>query len=100
MTTTLDYDAPRNSDLEDAKVPPLDLAPARAEGLADDMDDDGLVLTSLLGLRGADLSGEELTVQVIPKRSDEFTCTVCYLVLHRSRRFGADGGRAVCVDCC
>nr|GLK33485.1 hypothetical protein GCM10017611_03270 [Rhodococcus wratislaviensis] len=26
-------------------------------------------------LPGADLSGEELTVRVIPSRADEFTCT-------------------------
>ncbi|SEE89126.1 protein of unknown function [Rhodococcus jostii] len=37
-------------------------------------------------LPGADLSGIEFTVRVIPKRSDEFTCTSCFLAHHYSRR--------------
>ncbi|RZL75216.1 MAG: DUF4193 domain-containing protein, partial [Rhodococcus sp. (in: high G+C Gram-positive bacteria)] len=48
-------------------------------------------------LPGADLSGEEFTVRVIPKQSDEFTCTSCFLVHHRSRL--ADGGQLICRDC-
>ena len=48
---------------------------------------------------GADLSGEELTVKVIPKQADEFTCSVCFLVQHRSRLSADNGGRLVCVDC-
>ena len=50
-------------------------------------------------LPGADLSGEELTVKVIPKQADEFTCSVCFLVQHRSRLSSDTGGRLVCVDC-
>ena len=50
-------------------------------------------------LPGADLSGEELTVKVIPKQADEFTCSVCFLVQHRSRLATDNGGRLVCVDC-
>ncbi|RZL71449.1 MAG: DUF4193 domain-containing protein, partial [Rhodococcus sp. (in: high G+C Gram-positive bacteria)] len=48
-------------------------------------------------LPGADLSGEEFTVRVIPKQSDEFTCTSCFLVHHHSRL--ADGGQLICRDC-
>jgi hypothetical protein len=36
-------------------------------------------------LPGADLSGEELTVTVIPQKEDEFTCYSCFLVRHRSQ---------------
>ncbi len=30
----------------------------------------------------ADLSGEELSVRVVPKQTDEFTCSACFLVHH------------------
>ncbi len=45
-------------------------------------------------LPGSDLSGEELTVRVIPKQADEFTCTSYFLVHHRSRL--ASGTQLVC----
>ena len=48
-------------------------------------------------LPGADLSDEELTVRVIPKQADEFTCTSCFLVHHRSRL--ADASSMTCTDC-
>src|SRR3954452_11119014 len=38
-----------------------------------------------LELPAADISGEELTMVVIPKQADEFTCTSCFLVQYRSR---------------
>ncbi|MCW2655442.1 MAG: hypothetical protein JWR32_6418, partial [Mycobacterium sp.] len=50
-------------------------------------------------LPGADLSGEELSVRVIPKQADEFTCSSCFLVHHRSRLAGANGGVMICTDC-
>ncbi|MFD0481367.1 DUF4193 domain-containing protein [Kineococcus sp. GCM10028916] len=37
----------------------------------------------------ADLSGEELSVQVLPRQQDEFTCTSCLLVEHRSQLHAA-----------
>jgi hypothetical protein len=50
-------------------------------------------------LPGADLSGEELSVAVIPKRADEFMCSCCFLVQHRSRMVSSNGGVAICADC-
>ncbi|QHE72471.1 hypothetical protein GFS60_06112 [Rhodococcus sp. WAY2] len=50
-------------------------------------------------LPGADLSSEELMVKVVPKRSDEFTCTSCFLVHHRSRLAGRTESRMICRDC-
>ena len=41
----------------------------------------------------------ELEVKVIPQQSDEFTCTSCYLVLHRSQNVSKAGTPAVCRDC-
>lgn len=50
-------------------------------------------------LPGADLSGEELTVQVLPKQDDEFTCLGCFLVLHRSRLTRQTNSESLCADC-
>jgi len=38
-------------------------------------------------LPGADLSGEELSVRVVPKQADEFTCSTCFLVHHHRYRY-------------
>ncbi|MCB5275528.1 hypothetical protein BJG92_03079 [Arthrobacter sp. SO5] len=50
-------------------------------------------------LPGADLSGEELIVQVIPQAEDEFTCYSCFLVRHRSQIALRKGAHAFCTDC-
>ena len=50
-------------------------------------------------LPGADLSGEELSVRVIPKQADEFTCSSCFLVHHRSRLASEKNGVMICTDC-
>ncbi|PQP14524.1 hypothetical protein C5613_40585 [Rhodococcus opacus] len=44
------------------------------------------------------MSLEQLTARrIIPKQADEFTCTNCFLVHHRSRL--ADAGQQHCRDC-
>ena len=50
-------------------------------------------------LPGADLSDEELVVRVVPKKADEFTCSSCFLVHHRSRLAGGRSGESICTDC-
>jgi hypothetical protein len=45
------------------------------------------------------LSGEELSVRVIPKQADEFTCSCCFLVQHRSRLASEKNGVMICTDC-
>ena len=52
-----------------------------------------------LELPGADLSGEELTVRVVPKQEDEFTCSRCFMVHHATQLAKGSGASAVCVDC-
>ena len=50
-------------------------------------------------LPGADLSGEEMSVRVLPRQADEFTCTSCFLVHHRSQ-LATDGKNGpVCTEC-
>ncbi|MEV7182242.1 DUF4193 domain-containing protein [Kitasatospora sp. NPDC093679] len=94
-----DYDAPRDpgdggnddsiealkSQRDDRQNSLVDVDPEAVEGLE---------------LPGADLSGEELTVQVVPLQEDEFTCMACFLVHHRTQLAGTDkNGRPVCRDC-
>ena len=65
-----------------------ELKARRAEARSGSIDVDETELAESLELPGADLSslsGEELTVRVLPKQDDEFTCSVCFLVHHRSR---------------
>ena len=94
MTTTSDYDAPRLSETKDA--PALrELASTLPDTAADEDDSDVLFFQ----LPDADLSGEELSVTVIPQRSDEFTCSSCFLVQHRSRLRRSGSGLAICADC-
>jgi hypothetical protein len=50
-------------------------------------------------LPGADLSAEELIIQVIPQADDEFTCYSCFLVRHRSQIARRKNGHAYCSDC-
>ena len=80
-----DYDSPRKTDdeltedtLEELKARRAERSPApstrRGRGLAESFE-----------LPGADLSGEELSVRVLPRQADEFTCSRCFLVHHRSQ---------------
>ena len=51
-------------------------------------------------LPGADLSKEELTVHVVPRQEDEFTCSQCFLVHHASQLDHVDAnGAPVCTEC-
>ncbi|MSY17525.1 MAG: DUF4193 family protein, partial [Actinobacteria bacterium] len=50
-------------------------------------------------LPGADLSEESLTVRVVPRQSDEFTCSRCYLVQHRSQVDHEGKAGPICKDC-
>ena len=96
-----DYDAPRVKDTDGTGDQSLEDLTARRREQADvavlDVDDGDAV--DPIDLPGADLSGEELTVRVIPKQADEFTCSSCFLVQHHSRLALQSGDRMVCADC-
>jgi hypothetical protein len=96
-----DYDAPRRSAIdEDAGVDSLDaLKATRADAQSPVVDLDEDDPGDGMELPGADLSGEVLTMPVIPKQADEFTCSSCFLVQHRSRLATGAGGSSVCIDC-
>lgn len=50
-------------------------------------------------LPGADLSSEEIAVQILAAQADEFTCASCFLVRHRSQIAVDRDGRLYCTDC-
>ena len=79
-----------------------ELKARRAEAQSGSIDVDEAELAESLELPGADLSsmsGEELTVRVLPKQDDEFTCSSCFLVHHRSRLAREKNGQLICRDC-
>jgi hypothetical protein len=56
-------------------------------------------LAEALELPGADLSNEELSVRVLPRQADEFTCSRCFLVKHRSQLSAGSDSQPVCLEC-
>jgi hypothetical protein len=93
-----DYDTPRKTDdelsedsLEELKARRVD----KSTGVVDLDDADA----ESLELPGADLSNEELSVRVLPRQADEFTCARCFLVHHRSQLARERDGEMICQDC-
>ncbi len=86
-----DYDAPRKTDEELNEDSIEELKARRLDKNSGKVDEDEVEAAESFELPGADLSHEELSVQVLPRQSDEFTCSQCFLVHHRSQL--ADGPR-------
>lgn len=101
---TVDYDAPRRA-VADAEDSSLDELAGRRNDSPAALDIDEADVAESYELPGADLSDEELTVRVVPKQPDEFTCSSCFLVHHRSRLASGTSdrpnldGHPVCKDC-
>src|ERR1700730_5092372 len=99
-TMSTDYDAPRRTETDDVSEDSLeDLTARRNEAELGVVDVDESESAESFELPGADLSGEELSVRVIPKQADEVTCSTCLLVPHRSRLAGEKDGIMICTDC-
>jgi hypothetical protein len=95
-----DYDAPRKTAADDVEEDSLeDLKARRNEAQSAVVDVDESDTAESFELPGADLSGEELTVKVLPKQADEFTCSSCFLVYHRTRLARGANDSAICRDC-
>lgn len=95
-----DYDAPRRTETDDVSEDSLeDLAARRSEARLAVVDVDESESAESFELPGADLSGEELSVRVIPKQANEFTCSNCFLVHHRSCLASEKDGIMICTDC-
>ena len=95
-----DYDAPRRTETDDVSEDSLEeLKARRNEAASAVVDVDESESAESFELPGADLSGEELSVRVIPKQADEFTCSSCFLVHHRSQLADNRSGQPVCREC-
>lgn len=93
-----DYDAPRKTD-EESEDSIEELKTRRHDKNSGKVDEDEVEAAETFELPGADLSHEELTVRVLPKQSDEFTCASCFLVKHRSQVAAVRKGMSYCSDC-
>jgi hypothetical protein len=102
MNTTMatDYDAPRRTDDSDLGEDSLEeLKARRTEAQSGSVDVDEAEVAEGFELPGADLSGEELTVRVLPMQTDEFRCSRCFLVHHRSQLADEKDGQPICREC-
>jgi hypothetical protein len=94
-----DYDAPRRTETDEVSEDSLEeLTARRNEVQSAVVDVDETESAESFELPGADLSGEELSVRVVPKQADEFTCSSCFLVHHRSRLARERNGEFLCTD--
>ena len=94
-----DYDAPRKNDDEANQESLEELKGRGKDHQSPVVDEDETELADGYELPGADLSGEELLVRVLPAQTDEFTCASCFLVRHRSQVAKEKGGLLYCTDC-
>ena len=94
-----DYDAPRKTDDEIAADSIEDLKARRSDKSSGVVDEDEADAADSFELPGADLSGEELSVRVLPPQQDEFTCMSCFLVHHRSQLAEFRGDQPICTEC-
>src|SRR3546814_15446725 len=98
-----DYDAPRKNEEEQSEESIEELKARRHDKNSGKVDEDEAEAAEAFELPGADLSHEELAVEVKPRQDDELTCMSCFLVHHRSqladsseeRRGGKDWVRKV-----
>lgn len=92
-----DYDSPRSKDEDEESLQALGKS---SQNASNDMDDDENAIAEDYELPGADLSNEDASVTVIPMQGDEFICSECFLVKHRSQlAYTTPDGQPVCKEC-
>jgi hypothetical protein len=94
-----DYDAPRKNEDDVAEDSLEELKSRRNDAGSNVVDEDENEVAEDFELPGADLSNEELTVRVVPRQEDEFTCSECFLVHHISQLAYEQDGFPVCTEC-
>ena len=94
-----DYDAPRKTDDDISEDSIEELKSRRSDHQSSNVDVDETEAAEGFELPGADLSGEEMSVRVIPRQADEFTCSRCFLVHHRSQLASEKNGQMICSEC-
>ncbi len=90
---------PRKNDDESNDDSIEELKGRRNEAATPAVDEDEAEAADSYELPGADLSGEELSVRVLPRQADEFTCASCFLVKHRSQIDHVEGTLIICKEC-
>ncbi len=92
---TQDYDARKSSSLEaeDSLEEIIARKPEQPVGVAEDEND----LAFEMELAGGEDITDELVVRPVPQQANEFTCSSCFLVKHRSQL--ADAKKTLCADC-
>ena len=71
-----DYDAPRKNEEDQSEESLEELKARRHDKNSGKVDEDEAEAAESFELPGADLSHEELAVEVKPKQEDEFTCMI------------------------
>ncbi|MEZ0109909.1 hypothetical protein ABH920_003923 [Catenulispora sp. EB89] len=93
-----DYDAPRKTDedLAEDSIEELKATRTKAAVRGAELEESD---NESLELPGADLSDEQLVVQVVPLQSNEFTCSRCFLVQNRSLLARHTRREWICKNC-
>jgi hypothetical protein len=99
LTVATDYDSPRKTDEELHEESLEELKARRADAKSGQVDIDEEEEAQNIELPGADLSGEELAVRVVPRQENEFTCSKCFLIHHSSQLARGQGSNAICKEC-
>jgi len=76
-----------------------ELKARRVDAQSSVVDVDEAEVAESFELPGADLADEELTVKVLPMQADEFRCSRCFLVHHRSQLAFERNGELICREC-
>jgi hypothetical protein len=94
-----DYDAPRRDEVDLGEDSLEELKSRRVDAQSAIVDVDETEVAESFELPGADLIDEELTVKVLPMQADEFRCSRCFLVHHRSQLAVERNGEMICREC-
>jgi len=94
-----DYDAPRRDEVDLGEDSLEELKARRTDSQSAVVDVDETEVAESFELPGADLADEELTVKVLPMQVDEFRCSKCFLVHHRSQLAIEKNGKLICKEC-
>ena len=94
-----DYDAPRRDEVDLGEDSLEELKSRRVDAQSAIVDVDEAEVAESFELPGADLADEELSVRVLPMQADEFRCSRCFLVHHRSQLASERNGEMICREC-
>jgi hypothetical protein len=94
-----DYDAPRRDEVDLGEDSIEELKSRRTDAQSGSVDVDETDVAETFELPGADLADEELSVKVLPMQADEFRCSRCFLVHHRSQLAYERNGELICTEC-